>query len=593
MLLELLTEIQAKIQLKKRVLPTGSWSILEVFLELDLLVSTFFCVIFFGLALFLGGNFLFWLALSFGLLTFGEGSAFILFHFEYYQIAAAVLGVTLGISALVVVFGAGLSGAAPAFFLFDLLLGLSATFFVTFSKAALWGHEPLQSTDLMVKVGRLENDLEIVRATLDSLEEGLLLTDIQDKVLYVNRRLSALFGLRSETIRHKKEVILPYSVVTEWINQVRAVTSNPDEFKSSLQNAREMARLGETNVFIFGVEKPNSRYRASEPLVPNPRLTEGVTADTGGSGRSTFLRPNGLQEGESEVLFERDSRPLLYREMKLTVFPVLGVKGNLLGTCYLARDITDEREVEQIKENFISIVSHEVRTPMAVILGLTELLSLPDVEKSEQDEWVKAINQEALRMRTVLNDMQSISRITDGAFEMSLEEVALPELIERVIKVSQLQYRSQHTVTTECDLPQTTIYADRGKITQVFTNLVGNAIKYTPEKGEIKVRLGTRPNHPNQIYISVTDQGIGIPKSEQHKVFSRFFRSTNTRQKGIGGTGLGLAITQHLVKLMGGTVWFESEENRGSTFYFSLPLVERENSVLEEPVSSSQNKIRG
>jgi signal transduction histidine kinase len=359
--------------------------------------------------------------------------------------------------------------------------------------------------------------------------------------------------------------------------------------------ARSQVRRGETSVFVFGIEKPNPRYRpATEPNISRPQLPESPPAADGGYySQPEPSLPDPAKEAEinPEPMFERDTRPLLYRELKITVFPIIGFKSNHIGVGYLVRDVTDEREVEQIKENFISIVSHEVRTPMAVILGLTELLALPNVEKSEQEEWVKAINQEALRLRTVLNDMQSMSRIKDGAFELSLEDIELKELVDRVVKVTQLQYRSHHNVTVDLDIPQSIIYSDRGKVTQVLTNLIGNAIKYTPENGEIKINAGTRPNHPNEIYISVTDQGIGIPKSEQHKVFSRFFRSRNTREKGIGGTGLGLAITQHLVKLMGGNVWFESEENRGSTFYFSLPLPQHNNLMLEDSNPEDHSNI--
>ncbi len=590
---DMLVELFTSRQKDNQTTPVGFWSLLVSFAWLGLWASAGFALFFVILAATLGGNLPFWLAVAFGLLTIGEAAAFGLTNFRQYLPAAITLGASLLFSFIILLAGNGLSGLALAAFLANLLITLSITQFLTFSRAEMLGEESVKSSDLMIAVGRLENELELIKATLDSLEEGLLLTDTQDKVLRSNTRLNFLFGLRPENSADeikatdadeaKDKNNLSYSNVNEWINQVRDIASNPDDFKASIASAREMVRLGETSVFVFGIEKLNPRYRATEPVVPRPRLPEGA-ADGGPSfGRNQPLLRFTSGSNEPETFFEKDTRELLYREMQLTVFPVRGAKGNLLGICYLARDVTEEREVEQMKENFISIVSHEVRTPMAVILGLTELLALPNIERSEQEEWLTAINQEALRLRTVLNDMQSISHIKDGALELSLEEVELKELIERVAKVSQLQYRSHHEVEINFDIDNTTVLADRGKVTQVLTNLIGNAIKYTPEDGQIKIRVGMRPNQASQLYISITDQGIGIPKSEQHKVFSRFFRSTNTRQKGIGGTGLGLAITQHLVKLMGGTVWFESEENEGSTFYFSLPLATPENPILDSP----------
>lgn len=582
--IDMLQEIFKEKLSEKQAAPTGLRALLTYFVWYGFLISAFCGVVFIGLSAIVGGNFLAWLAFAFGALMLGEGVAFSLTRFERYPAAAGLLAATLLISLIGLVVGAGVASAALSFYLANLLATLFATLAANFYKDN--EEEKLEASAMMITIGRLENDLEIIGATVDSLEEGLLLTDAQDKVLRLNRRLATLFGFRTETNDESKTH--EYNTVNEWIAQVRGVASNPEDFRASLQNAREMVRRGETSDFIFGIEKPNPRYRATEPIPPRPQLPPMLPAESGSPfGSTTPLFQQAALENEPEPLFERDNRPLLYREMKLTVFPVLGTKGQMLGICYLVRDVTEEREVEQIKENFISIVSHEVRTPMAVILGLTELLALPNIEQDEREEWLKAINQEALRLRTVLNDMQSISRIKDGALELSLEDVDLRELIDRVVKVTQLQYRSEHEVTTDFEIDQTTLYTDRGKVTQVLTNLIGNAIKYTPNNGQIKIRVGTRPNYRNQVYISVTDQGIGIPRSEQHKVFSRFFRSTNTRQKKIGGTGLGLAISQHLVKLMNGAVWFESEENQGSTFYFSLPVTDTTHPMLEDPERTS------
>jgi two-component sensor histidine kinase/PAS domain-containing protein len=575
-------------QTEKRPAPTGVWAFLVSFVWYGFLVSVVCAFFFLILAGALGGNFLTWLAIGFGLLTVGQGVTFALTRFERYPFAAGVVGVTWFLTLLVLLLGAGIGSAALGILLLNLLSTLGITYGINYYRRA--GKEKLESSELMIAIGRLENDVDVMRATLDSLEEGLLVADVQDRVLRYNRRLPSLLGLRSEAGHDPKEL----ATVNDWMAQIRSVASNPDDFRASIQNARELVRRGETSVFVFGIEKPNPRYRPTEQVAPRLRLPEGeAAADSGPTyGRNEPLLSRDKATEEPETLFERDTRPLLYREMKLTVFPLIGPKGHTLGVCYLARDVTEERELEQIKDNFISIVSHEVRTPMAVILGLTELLALPNIDKAEQEEWLKAINQEALRLRTVLNDMQSISRIKDGALELTLEDVDLRELIERVAKVSKLQYRASHDAEIEFDIDQSTIYTDRGKLTQVLTNLIGNAIKYTPEGTAVKIRVGTRPNHLGEIYISVTDQGIGIPKSEQHKVFSRFFRSTNTRQKGIGGTGLGLAITQNLVKLMGGTIWFESEENKGSTFYFSLPTNEPSPHLLDEPTPGSGSSFK-
>jgi PAS domain S-box-containing protein len=249
----------------------------------------------------------------------------------------------------------------------------------------------------------------------------------------------------------------------------------------------------------------------------------------------------------------------------------------LLGTVSVIRDITREVEVDRMKSEFISNVSHELRTPMTSIKGYADLLVMGAAGHLTQQQtyFIDTIKNNADRMTDLVNDLLNISRIDAGREGLRLEPVNVGDLVSSV--VSHIGGRVKHEaknmkveVNIQRDLPL--IEADAGKIAQILTNVVDNAFNYTYAGGTISIDVRQREDGEH-VLISVKDSGIGIPEVFQSRIWGRFERyEEHALVMDAAGTGLGLPIAKNLVEMHGGDIWFESEENVGTTFYISLPI---------------------
>jgi len=284
--------------------------------------------------------------------------------------------------------------------------------------------------------------------------------------------------------------------------------------------------------------------------------------------------------GEFE-LTEPQRRTLVWYSL-----PVYVRSGVLLGRIFAFRDATRERELDRMKTDFIALVSHELRTPLTSVKGFSDLLLENNTDQldDESREYLDIIAFNADRLIALINDILDITRIDTDRIELKPEPCAIEEIIDQVASTlrSPLEQRG-HTLAV--DVPRTLplVWADRTRLVQVITNLLGNAIKYTLQPGEIAVRAFVAdmasdlpaPAPRAQIFpcvvVSVHDPGIGIAPGDAEKLFQRFYRVETNASRGIGGTGLGLAIVKSLVELQGGRVWFESTPLQGSTFSFSVP----------------------
>ena len=225
-------------------------------------------------------------------------------------------------------------------------------------------------------------------------------------------------------------------------------------------------------------------------------------------------------------------------------------------------------EVEEMRRQLIGDVAHELRTPLTVIKGSME--GLQDGILPATSETYLPILREADRLNHLVDDLQELSRVEAGAYELHLAPIKLSSLQETIIK--RLGYRFEEKgIEFVCNLPDNlpAVCADENRIVQVLTNLLTNALYYTPEGG--KVILEAKETR-NGILVSVKDNGIGIPPEHLHNIFTRFYRVDKSRSRHAGGSGIGLTIAKHLVDAHGGEIWVESEgKNKGSTFFFRLP----------------------
>lgn len=225
-------------------------------------------------------------------------------------------------------------------------------------------------------------------------------------------------------------------------------------------------------------------------------------------------------------------------------------------------------KVNRAKSEFVSIVSHEFRTPLTGIQGFSEMMRDDDLPLAEMKEYAADIHKDALRLTRMINEMLDLSRMEAGRMTLSVEPTDLNAIIADVAERVRPQ-APDHPITLALDPSLPSIRGDRDRLTQVASNLLGNAVKYSPTGGEIVItteRVGT------SVHLAVRDHGMGIPHDALEAIWERYSRVDSQATKGIQGTGLGLPIVGQIVALHGGRVWAESEPGRGSTFHVLLPL---------------------
>lgn len=252
-----------------------------------------------------------------------------------------------------------------------------------------------------------------------------------------------------------------------------------------------------------------------------------------------------------------------------TGLPRFSLQGEFLGFIGSAIDITQRKELEQRKNEFISIASHELKTPMTTIKAFTQLLErhFDKVQDKQALLYLMRINTHINKLTDLISDLLDISRIESGRLFFQKDQFALDTLIYEV--VADMQYTTnRHTIISK-DIPNVQIYGDRERIGQVLANLIANAIKYSPDAGKIII---SSEYTDNAIIIKVQDFGIGIPLENKNEIFERFYRVSGPDRKEFAGLGLGLYISSQIIKRHKGKIWVESQINQGSTFYIQLPL---------------------
>jgi PAS domain S-box-containing protein len=251
----------------------------------------------------------------------------------------------------------------------------------------------------------------------------------------------------------------------------------------------------------------------------------------------------------------------------ITYAPLLSQDGTLRNIIATVRDITRFRNAEEIKNTFFSVVSHELKTPIAFIKGYASTLRREDVQwdKATVSDFLKIIEDEADHLTAMIEDLLDASRLQAGGWTPKLSDVFLPDLVNRLANRFHLQENGR-TITVDFPESFPVILADENRITQVLSNLISNSIKYAPE-GEIRVSGQFRPE---QVIISVSDQGPGIDPADIPYIFSRFYRSDQATRK-TKGAGLGLYLAKAVVEAHGGKIWVDSQPGMGARICFSLP----------------------
>jgi PAS domain S-box-containing protein len=244
--------------------------------------------------------------------------------------------------------------------------------------------------------------------------------------------------------------------------------------------------------------------------------------------------------------------------------------GNPIRMLGATSDITQQKELEQRKDDFIGMASHELKTPITTLKGLTQLLKR-GLKKQGLSEPVLVLSKMEIqidRLTRLVNDLLDVTKIQAGRLNYAEERLALDTLIRDIVETIQLMSPT-HTLTMY-GASNSYIVGDGDRLGQVFLNLIDNAIKYSPKANKVDIHV---TSSENAVTVSVRDYGVGIPKEHQSKIFDRFYRVSDERMKAFPGLGMGLYISYEIVERHGGEIWVASEEGEGSTFAVSLPIL--------------------
>jgi signal transduction histidine kinase len=341
------------------------------------------------------------------------------------------------------------------------------------------------------------------------------------------------------------------------------------ETEERAQAARVLASVGDGVVLVDSAGVVRYWNRAAEAITGLPRAAvidrRAVEAIPGWEAVvervPISIDPAAIPRAHSLPLGVGD------RELWLSVSGVAVVDG----TVYAFRDLTEERALDTLKTEFVSTVSHELRTPLAAIYGAAMTLRREDVVLDEEQSTtlLNVITNESDRLARTVNAILWASRLDSDTLSTTIESCDPVVLARDVVEAQRIHLPSHLRLELAPDETLPHVAADPDKVRQVLVNLVDNAVKYSPDGGEVRVQI---TSESQRVRFAVLDQGLGIPYAEQRRIFDKFYRLDPQMTRGIGGTGLGLYICRELVRRMEGRIWVTSEPGRGSTFAFELPV---------------------
>ncbi|HSA87702.1 MAG TPA: ATP-binding protein [Nitrospira sp.] len=346
--------------------------------------------------------------------------------------------------------------------------------------------------------------------------------------------------------------------------QLLAVLTSMVEGVMVLDSRGHVLQINPALERMFGISRVEARGRPCAELFRHQQLNDLVTA---------ILRSRTHHQHEIVL-------PLSGRCLQIEASPAGGERENEASVVLVLHDITELRRLEKIRKDFVANVSHELRTPLTSIKGYVEaLLDGAKDDPVASTKFLSIILKQSDRLNLIIEDLLELSKIESGGVLLKEEPLELRSVIERTLSmIKPIADKNRHRLVTVVDPSLPPVAGDEDRLVQVLTNLLDNAVKYTPSGGTITVAakhapsVGNAESSARAIELSVADTGIGIPEADRPRVFERFYRVDKARSRELGGTGLGLAIVKHIIEGHGGQVWVEANHPQGSRFVVRLPL---------------------
>lgn len=372
-------------------------------------------------------------------------------------------------------------------------------------------------------------------------------------------------GLLASTLNHMAEQLhAKIAELSEDRAQLLAVLTSMVEGVMVLDARGHVLQINPALERMFGISRIEARGRPCAELFRHPQLNELVTA---------MLRSRTHHQDEIVL-------PLSRRCLQIEASPAGGERENEASVVLVFHDMTELRRLEKIRKDFVANVSHELRTPLTSIKGYVEaLLDGAKDDPAASVKFLEIILKQSDRLNLIIEDLLELSKIESGGISLKEEPLELRSVVDRTLSmIKPMADKNRHRLVTSVDPSLPRVPGDEDRLVQVLTNLLDNAVKYTPAGGTITVGAKLASSEGNAepsggaIELSVADTGIGIPERDRPRVFERFYRVDKARSRELGGTGLGLAIVKHIVEGHGGQVWVEANHPQGSRFVVRLPL---------------------
>lgn len=464
----------------------------------------------------------------------------------------------------------------------------------------------LRSPEFLTGVAPIGSERRNVSKIVFETKEPYICTDIRKNPIYKNRSMEreGVISTAAAPVMSKNRVLGIIVVGSRWLHRFRKreielLMAFGSQLGAALENAELYQDVTKSKAYI-----ENLVENAADLIITTDLDDRILTWNRGaavlfgygkdeviGKHLSILLPPERFHELEEmrakveisgglrdiEVRSKRKDGAMIY--LSLSVSPIRDVEGKIVGFLRIAKDITEKKryerrlkDLDKMKSDFVSNVSHELKTPLTSIKGSVDnmLDGLTGALNEKQIRYLARIKSNTDRLSRLINDLLDLSRIEAGRVEVRRASLPLTALAEEVAEhLKQLAAEKLIRIEVPPPDPQMTVWADRDKVTQVLMNLIGNAVKFTPQDGKVIVAIEKNGN--DYIQISIADNGPGIRPEEADKIFSKFYQVANVDKQKPQGSGLGLAISKALVEMHGGKIWVESKLGRGSTFYFTLP----------------------
>ncbi|MEA2104292.1 MAG: tetratricopeptide repeat protein, partial [Candidatus Cloacimonadota bacterium] len=407
------------------------------------------------------------------------------------------------------------------------------------------------------KLSEQKNEITKFKTISDNANYGNVISDLEGKILYVNNNFAVIHGYTVEEI----------------IGKDMYQFSDPSEANKIQKNRLKIKTEGEIqSQEIIHLRKDGTKF----PILMNAKIIKDE------NGKQQFIATN----------------TLVITELKKVQEELEFMNENLMEQTAIANSMAAEAEMANMaKSEFLANMSHEIRTPMNGVIGMTDLLLHSNLDK-EQRQFAETVKVSGKALLSLLNDILDFSKIEAGKLDLEEIDFDLRKLMDNFAKTMAFRTEEKGLEFICSVVPGIPKFfkGDPGKLKQMLTNLVGNAIKFT-EKGEISVlcSLENKMKDSSVLRFSVRDTGIGVSKENQSKLFDKFTQADGSTTRKFGGTGLGLAISKQLAEMMGGKIGIESEEGKGSTFWFTITLKNSDHPAEEpksvKPVDISKAKI--